>query len=126
MADTNVPIEGITVPALTDNAIWFANAAAWAAYWLQVGFTANIPVADVGDYGLVKKAVTALYTDPASTPTQRVTLQIDNDGDGVVEEYSFVLASSYDELRLQFDALNVAFKDMRTALKAAGIQTQAQ
>lgn len=126
MADTNVPIVGIVVPQLTDNSTWFVNVAAWNAYWLATTFSANIPVADSGTYGLIKKAATAVYTDPGTIPTNRVTLQIDTDGDGVTENYEFVTAACFDSLKAQFDALNAAVKDMRTQLKATSVITNAQ
>ena len=117
----NVPISSIslTVPNLPDNDVAFANNAAWVAYWKQANFSANVPAADVGVYGVVQKASTTIYTDPGTTATNYVLMTIGN------VQYQVALAASFDELKAQVTALNATVKQMKSALAAAGIITNA-
>mgnify|MGYP003351717280 CR=1 FL=1 len=54
-------VQGLQVPELQDNSIWFANSAAWNNYWEQAEFTISMTVADPNNYGLVKAAATTAY-----------------------------------------------------------------
>lgn len=119
MATTPITLS-LTVPELPDNDIWFLNAAAWNNYWLNGVFSANIPIADTVTYGLVMTGNNLVYTDPANTPTKRVTLNLD----GI--DYAVLQAESFDELRIRFEALVVSYQNLRNGLKAANLINNAQ
>jgi hypothetical protein len=121
-----INVIGFQVPALTDNDIWFANAAAWSNYWNNVTFSINVPIADTVNAGLVKAAATAVYADTGVTATKRYTLQVDLDGTGNLQNVPVPDAGSFDELKIQVEALVLAVQNMRTAMKTAGLITNAQ
>lgn len=100
----------ISVPALPDNDIWFANAAAWSNYW------ENIPASVT-----INPAATAIYTpQPADLTLPIYDIQI-NGVDQNVPSLALV-QSLYNQLA----AVDQCLQDLRSQLKAAGLITQAQ
>jgi len=101
----------VNVTPLTDNTIWFANAAAWNTYWANI--TANVEI-DAID--------TDLYT-PVNylTGLQPYAFQL-NDGPVTVLATNEMFAS----LLAKVNALDTAFQTMRTELATAGLITNAQ
>lgn len=101
----------IVVPPLTDQAVWFANAAAWSNYWQNINLEATFdPAATV-------KYVAQPYDAAAHVAP---TLTIDGQ--------DFVLCSKamFDALLNQLNVLDLAFQQMRTDLKDAGFIDNAQ
>lgn len=121
MPDIVVPLS-LNVPALPDNDIWFANAAAWSAYWAQAGlFTANIPAATINDYGVVKQGNTLAYSTTPLADTQTVSLQLDPLGNGVFETVYMPRAESFALLKERVEEMETNYKNLKAALEAAGI-----
>lgn len=126
MADTQLPVTGLNVPALPDNAIWFANSASWTSYWGSVTFTVNAPVADTNDYGLVKAANTNVYV-PSTTPVPLVTnVMLDPLGDGNFVTVKIPDADYVAAILTYLQTLDAAVKQMRIAQVIAGQITNAQ
>lgn len=98
----------LNVPDLPDSGVWFANAAAWKNYWLNVSTTVNFGI-----------AANAVYVEIAPGPSQYFDLQLDLDGDGTPESY--VVPS-----KAAFDQLVNSYKDLRQAMKDAGLIEEAQ
>jgi hypothetical protein len=100
----------VTPPALADGTIWFANATAWNNYWKNV-------YADVE----VDELVTNKYTPvPFDTTLDFLNVEIDGEVVKVVTE------DQVNSLKAQIDALDTAVRELRTALKAGGLITEAQ
>lgn len=100
----------LVVPALQDNVVWFANAAAWNNYWRDVAFTANFAAAE-----------TTLYVP--SVYDESLTYVIFNIGG---TDYNLVTKEMFQSLKLRLNTLELAFQDMRTQLKDAGLISEAQ
>lgn len=95
----------INVPALPDNDVWFANAAAWSNYWTDIS----------GDVTLDPIAVT-VYTETAySAPGGVYVLEVD----GV--EHSLATEEMFNSLKACYDTLNASYKALRLALYNAGL-----
>jgi hypothetical protein len=98
----------VTVPALPNTGIWFANAQAWTNYWAGVTGTATlIPV------------TTTSYTTRVFTTYDPAVIQID----GV--EYVLCTKTMFDELKAQLTDLDNHFKTLRTELKDGGLISNA-
>jgi hypothetical protein len=106
----------LNVPALPDNDIAFANAAAWQSYWAGANFQCIINQATTGIYGVVLTALTTTYNDPGTTADVVSTFADIN-----AVNHVLVLQSSFDELKTQVAALNAAVKQMRGAMVTAGL-----
>lgn len=100
----------MSVPALPDNGIWFANAQAWSNYWNAVGGTAELVPIDVTPFVAHTWPVPDL--DPA-------VFQID----GV--DYVVCTKAMFEELKEKVDALETAFATFRTELYDGGLIDQA-
>lgn len=118
---TTIQVLSLNVPPLADNAPAFLNAAAWNSYWLQGSFTANIAIADSGNYGLVKQASTIVYVDPGVMVDAAFTFN-----DTLGAPHQVVDQATYDSLKAQVAALILIVKQMRTAMVTAGIITNGQ
>lgn len=122
MSQSTIPVTfSANVPALPDNNIWFANSAAWSNYWLDGVFSANLPVADTSDYGLVKQANTTAYAAVALTDTAYYTLQLDLLGTGVLTNVSVPSLATTDNLVAVVKTLATNYQLLITALLNAGI-----
>lgn len=100
----------IIVGPLPDPLFWFANEAAWANYWEDVTGTitiepaaTNVYVPSPFDYGLEPE---------------------DFNIDGV--DYIIPSIAQFNSLKAQVAALDDTVQQLRTALKAAGLITEAQ
>ena len=100
----------VNVPALPDNDIWFANAAAWNNYWQDI----------TADVDLIP-ATTTVYAAVAFDDTLPVH-------DFIIDSVNYVVPSKamFDSLVARVDALNAAFETMRTQMRTAGYITNAQ
>lgn len=94
----------ISVPALPNNGIWFANAQAWTNYWATVSGAATLDPVDVTS-----------YTTPALASHDPAVIQID----GV--EYVLCTKAMYDALAAKLTTLDNAFKTMRTEMVDGGL-----
>ena len=103
------------VTPLSDGEIWFANSAAWNSYWANIQATVSIDAATTTTYGVSKQANNKVYVEVVTY----YTLNVDLDGDGVPETYDIPTKAA-------FDTLNSIVKDMRTAMKNAGLLKEAQ
>lgn len=52
------------LPPLPDNDVWWANYAAWVAYWQNGSVTADIGVATPTEAGAVLQAATTIFNPP--------------------------------------------------------------
>ena len=100
----------LKVPALPNNDYWFINAAAWSNYWQNIIMTATF-----------NPAANALYVP---SPFDLTTATEDFNIDGV--EYYMPSLAMFNSLKAQVAALDNAFQDLRTAMKAAGFITNSQ
>ncbi len=100
----------INVPDLPNTSVWFLNAAAWKSYW--TGATAIVDI----DGAITDKYIPLPY-NVALIPA---VLNID----GV--DYILTTQAQMNSLRGQLDTLDIAVQQMRTAMKAAGLITEAQ
>lgn len=101
----------ISVPALPENDIWFANAQAWNNYWKNLSATIEIQAL----------ATTTLYvpgTFNSSLPVYNLVI------DGV--ECVVVSKAMFDSLRDMVINLESSYQLLRTELREAGIITDAQ
>lgn len=121
MAETTIDVISLNVADLPENDIWFASAAAWKSYWAQQSFSANIPIADVNDYGVVKEANTVAYSNV--TPSATVTFDF-TDTDAVVKTLASI--ESFEELKTFVETLDTNYKALRVSLLAAGHINNAQ
>lgn len=103
------------LPDLPDNDVWWANNAAWQAYWNNQTITVDVDAATTGERGVVLQAATTVYTAGGTGTRDYVNLVIDGVG------YIVPLQSSFDELRTAFVALNADYMTLKTALVAAGV-----
>jgi len=107
--------------------IWFANAAAWNAYWTRAYVTitaANLPLATLTDAGVVKKA--AKGTDFINTVHTVAPIRIlsDQDGDGIDEEYYVVSAQDAAMITnwaAKIESLSANYAALKTAFETAGV-----
>lgn len=120
----NVPII-FTVAPLTDNTIWFANAAAWSNYWAGNSATVTIAAATTTVAGVVNQAATSAFAPPAETATQYWVSNQDLLGNGTLTVVSVPLQSSFDQLKASYDSLKVDYQILKAALVAAGLITTA-
>lgn len=126
MANTNLPVHGLNVPTLTDNTVWFANAASWNNYWLNATFTVVAPIADTTDYGLVKTAITTIYAPAALPVSKAYSYNIDPNGDGNFINTTVADAAYVDAILARLLALDATVQQMRTAMVNAGLINNAQ
>ena len=105
----------INIVPLTDNQVWFANAAAWNNYWNNVEAEVEFDA-----------VTTTLYVPSAyNTGLQPIANVIQaEDGSDVVQ--IMPTKAMFDSLRTQVTALDTAFQAMRTELKNGGLITEAQ
>jgi len=101
----------INVPALPDNDVWFANAAAWTNYWTDI--SGNVTFDPI---------TTTIYAASAYNPGAGVYV-INLDG---MNEYRLITEEMFTSLLNRLNTLNTAFETMRTELRNAGLITQAQ
>lgn len=113
----------LTVSPLPDNAVWFANAASWNSYWATQSFSANIPIAAAGTYGVVMSAVTTAYNIPAAIVNQYAVIQLDVKGDGNLVPVLIASQASVDAITANLNALIADYSAKMLALKNAGIIT---
>lgn len=118
MANVNITVN-LNVTPLTDNSTWFLNAASWNSYWSGQGFTTTIPQASTSAFGVVQTAASVAFNPPSLSVPNQVTFNID----GV--QYSFVDAPSFDSLYSAFVALQADYTTLKTALKNAGLISNA-
>lgn len=116
MANVNITIN---LPALPDNDIWWANNAAWQAYWNNSHLTVGIASATTGAAGVVKKANTVAFVAPSVANADYYNQSVD----GV--NYAWPLQINYDQLKTAFSALLADHVALKNALSAAGIITNA-
>jgi hypothetical protein len=98
---------GLSLPDLPDNDVWFANNAAWINYWKQISFVgdASIPSIDVPDFNY--------YVYDAGFVGTPVTISAVN--------YVFCGFAAAQELQAQLTALETSYREMRAAMKVAGL-----
>jgi hypothetical protein len=98
---------GASLPVLPDNDVWFANGAAWSNYWKQVNFEgdASFDSIVVPDF--------QYYVYDASFVGTPVTI------DAV--DYIFCGYEAALELQAQLVALEQSYRQMRAAMKVAGL-----
>jgi hypothetical protein len=97
----------IVVPELTDNAIWFANAASWSNYWAGISGTVEFDA-----------IATAGYTSaPYNAALQPAQITIDAD--------VFLLATNamFTSLKQEIQTLNSSYAALRAELYTAGFIT---
>lgn len=101
----------VNITPLSDNTIWFANAAAWNTYWSNITANVDIDALDTTIYAPVNY----------SSGLQPYAFQLD---DGPV----VVLATNemFTSLLAKVNALDNAFQLMRTELRNEGLITNAQ
>ena len=99
----------LSVPALTDNEIWFANAAAWSNYWSGVAGAVTLTAVSTAVY-------TASSFNSALAPSQ---ITIDSD--------IFLLPSlaQFNSLLAAYNALNASYIQLRSELYNAGLISNA-
>jgi hypothetical protein len=111
----------LTVPPLTDNTVWFANAAAWNAYWQNGAFQANIPIAGQGVYGVVQQATTQVFVLPNNIVSAYTILQVDLTGNGILTAVPVAQQPVVDALVANLNALIADYGVLKLALKNAGL-----
>jgi hypothetical protein len=100
----------LNVDPLPDMDYWFVNAAAWSNYWAHQGGTATLDAVP-----------TSLYVPvPTDTDLPIYDLQVEGQDNKVPSEQLF------ESLYNQVVALDLAFQDLRTQLRDAGLITNAQ
>lgn len=100
------------VDPLTDNAVWFANAAAWNNYWASVNATVDID-----------PLTTTLYTQSAYDTGLSSGMPIFNIAG---EDYILVTKPCFDSLLAMVNALNASYMLLRTEFYNQGFITNAQ
>jgi hypothetical protein len=120
MADVTISVS-LNVTPLTDNAVWFANAAAWNNYWAGSDFTGTVPVAGLGVYGIVQTATTAAYAVPGNVATGYTILQMDLTGNGVLTNVPVPNQAVIEALASNLNSLMADYAATKLALKNAGI-----
>lgn len=95
----------LVVAALPDNDVWFANNAAWQAYWNDLEIAATFD-----------PAVTTAYSESAFDNTLPNYVF---DVGGV--EYNVPTIAQFNSLLLAYQTLNTNYKNLKTALIAAGV-----
>ena len=95
----------LAVPALTDNTIAFANAAAWNTYWNNISGTVDFDA-------ITTTAYTPSPYDSALTPHD-LTIGADR--------YIFPTQSMFESLRAQLAAIDASYQTLRGELYAAGL-----
>ena len=124
MSSQSVPIV-FNVTPLTDNSIWFANAAAWNNYWAGNSATATISSATTVTAGVVNQAATVAFAPPGNFASQYWVSNQDLLGNGVITQVSVPLAVSFDQEKARLEALITDYQLLKAALVAAGIITTA-
>lgn len=114
MSEVNVTFD---LPELPDNDVWWANSAAWQAYWNESSLVVSIDPATTTDYGVIKVANTLPYTSLATTNNDASVLVVD----GV--NYMVPTLESYQQLKAAFNALNLNYQNLKSALITAGTVT---
>jgi hypothetical protein len=99
-----------TVPELSDDTVWFANAQAWQNYW------ANADVADI----TLDPIATQIYSPVNYVTDGYVEMNIGGTNYQLAQESSLVL------LAAKVAAIDTCLQTLRTELKQAGLITQAQ
>jgi len=97
----------LNVPPLPDIGIWFANAAAWTSYWQQAISVTFTPISN------------AVYVDIPVGAATYYDFLMDLNGDGI-DEHNVVPSKE------SFDLLVANYKNLRQAMKDAGLITQSQ
>lgn len=101
----------LNVPALPDNDVWFANAAAWSNYWSGISVAGTLDSVD-----------TVIYAASAyNSALEPFYLNLDG-----VTTHILVTQDMFTSLLNRVNALNSAFETMRTELRNAGLITNAQ
>jgi hypothetical protein len=100
----------VNVSALPDNAIWFANSAAWSNYWSDI--TADVEVDAVAN--------TIYDPEPYNNALQHYTLNVD----GV--DVPLATKLQIDSLIAQVAALDASYQQLRTEMRNAGYLENAQ
>ena len=124
MSSQAVPIV-FTVTPLTDNSIWFANAAAWSNYWAGNTATATISSATTVTAGVVNQAATSAFAPPGTFASQYWVSEQDLLGNGVFTQVSVPLAVSFDQTKARLESMITDYQNLKSALVAAGIITTA-
>lgn len=100
----------ITVPALPDNDIWFANSAAWSNYWEDI----------TGDVTLDPVATTVYVPAPYDDNLAPHDLTVDD------MQYVFPTIEQFASLVAQVAAVDNCLQLLRTQLRTGGLITNAQ
>lgn len=111
MANVNV---NINLPALPDNDIWWANSAAWQAYWNSATLTISVDMATTAAAGVVKMAATVAFVPSGIANQDFANLIID--GVPVVVPTQ----ANFNELKAAVANLNTSIAALRTAMVNAG------
>lgn len=122
MTTTTINVDLSVVP-LIDNGVWFANAAAWSNYWATQGFSAIIPVAGAGVYGVVQSAITIPFNAPQAVVPSYTSFQIDITGNGQMTQVDVAQRGTMDAFIAAFNNLLTDYLITKAALKAASIIT---
>lgn len=97
----------ITVDPLTDNTIWFANAAAWNNYWASVDATVDID-----------PLTTVAYTDQPYNTGLSAGMPIFNIAG---TDHILVTKPCFDSLLAMVNALNSSYETLRTEMYNQGL-----
>lgn len=122
--NVSVPII-FTVTPLTDNSVWFANAAAWNNYWSGASATATVTSATTTTAGVVNQAATVAFVPPGTYASQYWVSNQDLQGNGMFTQVSVPLQVSFDQEKARLEALITDYQNLKAALVAAGIITTA-
>jgi len=97
----------LSVPALPQNDVWFANSQAWTNYWANIDGTVTIT-----------PAATSVYTEVPFIATLYNAVQLNVDG---TLYPPLVGVDMFNGLVNRVEALNTAFIKLRTDLYAGGL-----
>lgn len=115
----------ISVAQLTNNSIWFLNAAAWNNYWANASVSvtsADIPAAGASSLGGVYKATApdTTYTTPLYGTTYYCILNVDTDGSGTLSTVNLVTKEAFDQAITNIAQLHATLADLYAKLQASG------
>lgn len=109
-----MPSYSLSFTARSDANVWFANAAAFNNWMASIRVT--IPDASTGEAGVMKKLDFNDYT-PVTLTSQSMTIQSDQDGDGLLEDYSALDKSVALQLIAEVNRLSTTLANLITELK---------
>lgn len=100
----------ISVPPLTDNQVWFANADAWTNYWKQI--TSNVTFTPVNN---------TVYV-PVAYDNNLVPVILNIGG----ESYVIITVEMFTSLKNRVEAMELSYRNLRTDLKDMGLIQNSQ